>query len=183
MLSRVLGGRTGHLGRRVSPTGLCAVGRTSPEHCFKTGAVRGRELERTVVGWVSLLRTSAGPRALEELESAVAGAWALGGQVPQVIRHQVQIALSEIVANIVEHGGTGPSAVNIEIQMSIGPGQVQARVCDDGVEVHVDLAGLSMPACLAERGRGLAMAQRALDTLSYQRRAGLNHWILASKSF
>lgn len=135
------------------------------------------------MGWMSLLHTSAGPRALEELEAALADAWALGGQVPPAIRHQVQIALSEIVANIVEHGAGGQAALNIEIQMSIGPGQVLARVCDDGVEVRVDLAGLSMPACLAERGRGLAMAQRALDTLSYQRRAGLNHWLLASRSF
>jgi anti-sigma regulatory factor (Ser/Thr protein kinase) len=41
---------------------------------------------------------------------------------------------------------------------------------------------LEMPDPMAERGRGLALAQAVLEELNY-RRTHLNHWTLVSKPF
>lgn len=135
------------------------------------------------MNWVAVLRTTAHPRALEQLESALARVWASHEQVPAAIRRQLQIAASEVVANIIEHGSAGHDLVQIEIEISVGPAQVVIAVSDDGNTVDVDLGRLSMPDCLAERGRGLAMARQALGSLSYQCRGGVNRWLLASTPF
>jgi serine/threonine-protein kinase RsbW len=47
----------------------------------------------------------------------------------------------------------------------------------------VDLAAAIMPDDMAERGRGLALAQAALRLLSYFRDEVGNHWRLVSNVF
>jgi serine/threonine-protein kinase RsbW len=105
-------------------------------------------------------------------------------QVPFAIRTQMGIAVAEIVANIVEHGGADRQLLQIEMQITVQSDHVLVVLIDDGNEAHVDLGSACMPEdVLAERGRGLAMATLVLYRLTYQREAGANYWTMASHPF
>ena len=136
------------------------------------------------MGSVLISRTVAAPRVFEETELALERAWSIHGQVPRAIRTQTGIAVAEVVANIVEHGGAGRQLVQIEMHITVQSDQVLIDLIDDGSEAHVDLGTACMPEdVLAERGRGLAMAKLALHRLTYRREANMNYWTLASHPF
>lgn len=135
------------------------------------------------MGWIAVLHTVAGPRALEETAAALDGQWSVHDEVPAATRLDLGIAVAEIVANTVEHGSAGGHRVQIEMQISVEPGQVLIALVDDGNECHVPLDTARLPDSDAERGRGLAMARSCLRELGYHRTAATNHWLLTSKPF
>ena len=55
---------------------------------------------------------------------------------------------------------------------------IRIMFTDDGLPARVDLSHTTMPDEMAERGRGLAIASRVLDELSYRRDSDGNHWTL-----
>lgn len=128
-------------------------------------------------------RTIAVPRALDEADVAIEHRWRAYDFVPRAVRTHLRIAVAEIVANIIEHGTSGRHRVLLELRMSVAPDRAMIVVTDDGNESLADLASVHMPACASERGRGLAIAQSALDELAYQRVTETNHWVLISKRF
>lgn len=136
------------------------------------------------MGSVSILRSVASPGVFTETEIALRKTFSLHDEIPCAIRIHTAIAVAEVLANIVEHGGAGEQLVRIEMHITVQSDHLLVVLIDDGIEAHVDLGSACMPEdSLAERGRGLAMAQLALDRLTYQREAGLNYWTLASHSF
>lgn len=136
------------------------------------------------VAWASILSTVADSGALERAQAALDAAWVANDEVPAVIRMQMSIAVGEIVANVVEHGTQGRINVAIQLQMSVERGRVLVAIIDDGNETLADMSNVAgMPDDLAERGRGLPMAQSVLDGLSYERLSGANLWLLSSKCF
>ena len=107
----------------------------------------------------------------------------MNGHVPDIVRMHTAIAVAEIVANMVEHGSAGRHLVQIEMEVSVQPDRVLVALADDGNEARIDVNAICMPGDGAERGRGLAMARRVLDTLAYQRLSGANRWVLTSNRF
>ena len=128
-----------------------------------------------------VLETAAGPGALEDIETALERTWTAFPDVPHIVRMHLGIATSEIGANIVEHAAPG-RPVQIWMDVRLLPGQVCVEFTDDGDPVHIDMNAVCLPDDMAERGRGLALAQAVLEELVY-RRAELNQWILLSKRF
>jgi serine/threonine-protein kinase RsbW len=107
--------------------------------------------------------------------------WASGSSadeyVPEMVRMHVDLAAGEIAANIVEHsGGGGP--VTLRMEVAVTPETITATFTDNGHPTPIDVATAAMPDILAERGRGLAIAHRVLDELSYRRDRAGNHWTL-----
>lgn len=136
------------------------------------------------MGSVSILRTVASPRALDEAEAALGQTWSMNTGVPAAVRTQTGIAVAEIVANIVEHGSTGRQRVRMEMHITVLSDHVLVVLIDDGNEAEVDLGSVCMPVdVLAERGRGLAMAKSVLGRLTYRREADVNYWTLTSHPF
>ncbi|GAC00541.1 hypothetical protein GONAM_16_00400 [Gordonia namibiensis NBRC 108229] len=90
---------------------------------------------------------------------------------------QFELALAEIGANIIEHARDG-STVHLRLEVEVTPDRIEARYRDDGHPARVDLDTVSLPEDVAERGRGLAIAVRVLDELSYRRSDGHNLWRL-----
>ncbi len=129
-----------------------------------------------------ILRTVCGPKALEAIVDAVRAAWSANPWVPETIRSQVEIAVAEIAANIVEHAGRFHSAT-VEMRMRIHPDHVNIAFTDTGVPADIDLDNVQMPDELAERGRGLALAKAVLAHLGYSRSELGNHWTLISRIF
>ncbi len=136
------------------------------------------------MGPACIVRTAAVPRAVEQVDDALARFWTRHERVPEAIRLQTGIAVAEIVANIVEHG-SGPTGVAwIEIGVAIHADHVVVVIADDGTAADVDVHAADMPEdMLAERGRGLAMVKRLCDGLTHERRDGRNLWTMTSKHF
>lgn len=133
---------------------------------------------------VSTRGTPVGPALFEQMELALARTWALHDYISDTVRRQVGIATAEIIANIVEHGSArGHRPVHVGIEVSVGPRRLTVAVTDDSDEPRINLEAARMPGWDAERGRGLAIAKSVLDTLTYHRTTGMNHWLLTSKPF
>jgi serine/threonine-protein kinase RsbW len=64
------------------------------------------------------------------------------------------------------------------MEVALDADAVRTTFLDDGHPPPVDLSQVSMPDELSERGRGLAIAHRVLDELSYRRDGEGNHWTL-----
>lgn len=125
------------------------------------------------------LEITNGPKALEQIHGALEAFWRKHEQVPQHIRNEIDIAAGEIAANILEHA----RAVTVWMEMHARPDAVEIEFTDAGVPVDLDLEAAMMPDEMAERGRGLALAQAALRLLSYFRDEVGNHWRLVSNAF
>lgn len=128
------------------------------------------------------LEVPAEPGALDAVQNGFAELLAqrpdLAG--PGVIRFE--LALVEIVANIIEHAfdPEQPGRV-LSARVVVTERHIEAELHDNGLPVPVDLAAATMPDEDAESGRGLAMALAALDHLSYERDGDRNRWLLRSE--
>lgn len=125
------------------------------------------------------LTIGGGSGALDEVQSALESVWAFNAHVPGLIRMQISIAVTEIAANILEHG----RAMSFELEVHVRPDEVEVEFTDDGHPAHIDLASVRMPDELADRGRGLAMAKAVAQLVSYARDELGNHWRIVSKRF
>lgn len=126
-----------------------------------------------------MVNIAAGPGTLDEVQSALNALWSLHDEVPSRVRTEIEIAATEIAANIVEHC----CPVGLQMELHILLNEVQVEFTDTGAPAAVDLESVRMPDEMAERGRGLAMAQAALRLLSYFRDEVGNHWRLVSRAF
>lgn len=124
------------------------------------------------------------PEALETLHALLEAFWraiesSRGEAVPAVVRLGLEIAASEIATNIIRYSG----APSFDVALILAGQEIEARFRDSGVPfrgvLRGDPAALAEDGALAEGGRGLALANRALHTLLYRRsRQGVNHWSL-----
>lgn len=87
----------------------------------------------------------------------------------------LETAVIEIAGNVVEHGRP-EGRVRWTFSLSVHADRLEAVLADDGLAVSA-LEG-AMPDVMAESGRGLALARRALDSLDYDRVDGTNRWRL-----
>jgi serine/threonine-protein kinase RsbW len=91
----------------------------------------------------------------------------------------LETAAVELLNNVVQHG-TGGHRHDVAWQLDLDvTGEVlHATLTDNGCAFRGDLGRVEMPDVLDESGRGVAMAQAALDELHYHRSAGSNRWEL-----
>lgn len=123
-----------------------------------------------------VLDTVTGPDTLTAIQQTLDTLWA-GRAVPEIVRLHMDLAAGEIGANIVEYSGAG-QPVRLRMTVELTDDTVRAVFTDNGKPAPVDLSCPQMPGEMSERGRGLAIAYRVLDELSYRRDANGNHWTL-----
>jgi serine/threonine-protein kinase RsbW len=134
--------------------------------------------------WHSVLDTPTGPDALDKIHRCLDELWSAHPELSEVVRTQLSVAVAEIGANIIEYSHPGqPMRIQVRMQMQVHllAHEVEIVFTDEGDPAHVDLATVTMPDEMAERGRGLALAKACLDRLTYRRDATGNHWTLAVK--
>lgn len=128
-----------------------------------------------------VLEGQTSPGILANVAALLDETWSAHPQIPVAICTQMSIATCEIAANIVEHAARG-LPVYIRMEVRVMPHQVHVEFTDAGQHAQIDLATVSLPDEMAERGRGLALAKSALAELSYTK-STTNHWKLVSKRF
>jgi anti-sigma regulatory factor (Ser/Thr protein kinase) len=90
----------------------------------------------------------------------------------------VQVALDEILSNVVRHGGAGRDDAVIEVTFALADGSLQVTVVDDGPE----LDPLTLPApdttspldARQPGGLGVYLVKQLMDRVDYVRRDGRN---------
>ncbi|MGW0158105.1 ATP-binding protein [Mycobacterium sp. NPDC003323] len=122
------------------------------------------------------LDTVTGPDTLAAIQQTLDAVWE-HSDIPEIVRLHMDLAAGEIGANIIEHSGDG-QPVHLRMTVELTDDCIRAVFTDDGHPAPMDLARLQMPDEMSERGRGLAIAYRVLDELSYRRDAEGNHWTL-----
>jgi serine/threonine-protein kinase RsbW len=122
------------------------------------------------------MEAQTGPETLEEIQRTLDQAWS-EDEVSEHTRMCIELAVSEIATNIIAYSGDG-QPVRLRMVVDVRPESVAVTFTDDGHPAPVDLARITMADETSESGRGLALAHRVLDELSYWRDQQGNHWTL-----
>lgn len=130
----------------------------------------------------AVLDTTTGAGTLDDVVRVLDEFWSVHAEVPDHARMCMETAAGEIAANIVEHACRG-DAVRMRMEIRRRPHEIVIEFTDHGVPAAVDLTAVRPPDAMAERGRGLALAQAMLQELSYRREGGVNRWTLISERF
>ena len=123
------------------------------------------------------LRTAAVPDALDLVLDLLQRSWAEHPDVDDLDRVRFEIAVTEVAGNVVEHAAAS-DPLEFTLQVRVHPDRLEARFTDAGRAADADPATAELPDDLAESGRGLALARRAVDELVYRRVDGVNHWLV-----
>ena len=106
---------------------------------------------------------------------------------PQVER--LELALHEVLANVLAHGGSAaraePIRICIEVSQEATTGEAHVEVMDAGIPFDPTGAPEHTPAkTLAEAplgGLGLPLIRRCSDWMSYRHEGGRNHFVFGAR--
>jgi serine/threonine-protein kinase RsbW len=101
----------------------------------------------------------------------------------------LELALHEVLANVLAHGGSAaraePIRICIEVRQKATTGEVRVKVSDAGIPFDPTAAPEHTPAkTLAEAplgGLGLPLIRRCSDWMSYRREGGRNHFVFGAR--
>lgn len=128
------------------------------------------------------LSAPATPEMIELVHAVLEQLWEANDDVAVADRVRFEMAVIEILGNIIEHAYEIDSAAagsrRFDISVAATETELVASFGDNGLPMSIDLSAVAMPDELAESGRGLALAMAAVDDLSYEREEGRNHWRL-----
>lgn len=128
------------------------------------------------------------PRHLDDVHQALARLW---GEVDRVWsrppdpiwRAEFATGVGEIAANIIQHAYPSSAPGLLACRLRVFDRAIEACLSDSGPPYVPTGVPPSDPPLLAESGRGLALAQAAVDELTYKRApAGINEWCLRKRS-
>jgi serine/threonine-protein kinase RsbW len=122
-------------------------------------------------------RGSVEPACLDRTHELLAQLWQEQPDVAELDQIMFSTAVLEVANNIVSHSAGG----SISLVLQGDAQQLEARFCDDGAAVEVDLHNAVLPDDLAESGRGLAMVRMAVDDFSYHHSEGFSRWHLVRR--
>ncbi len=114
------------------------------------------------------------PALMDALEAHLAGAG-----VPDAAIAPVQIALDEVLANVLDHGGEGGASPSVDVAMRVADGRIAVQVSDDGRAFNpLEAATPDTTGSIEDRaigGLGIHLVKTLMDTVAYERSNGRNH--------
>ena len=123
------------------------------------------------------------PESLDLVQDRLAEFWAHDESVSPADRMRLELAVVEVVANIIEHAFAVDDRRGrmLTVALTLSPDRVEAVLFDNGVPAAIDLGAVTMPDEDATSGRGLALAVAAVDEVGYDRVDGRNQWRLVCR--
>jgi serine/threonine-protein kinase RsbW len=122
--------------------------------------------------------------AITAIHEEMDALWDDASFVPDMDRMTFATAVIESAANIVQHAEpAGDKPVEIDVDISVRPSRLVARV--SALNAREPFAGsmsADMPDEDAESGRGLALIEALVTTVTFERQDGTNTWILTRES-
>lgn len=118
--------------------------------------------------------------AIEAIHNQLDALWDDASFVPDMDRMTFATAVIEAAANIVQHAlPVAEKPVEIDVDISVRPTRLIARVSAfNAREPFANDMQASMPDSEAESGRGLALIEALVTTVTFERQDGTNTWIL-----
>ncbi|NWL14158.1 ATP-binding protein [Paenarthrobacter nitroguajacolicus] len=118
--------------------------------------------------------------AIEAIHNELDALWDDASFVPDMDRMTFATAVIEAAANIVQHAlPVAEKPVEIDVDISVRPSRLIARVSAfHAREPFANDMQASMPDSDAESGRGLALIEALVTTVTFERQDGTNTWIL-----
>lgn len=118
--------------------------------------------------------------AIEAIHDELDALWEDASFVPDVDRMTFATAVIEAAANIVQHAlPVADKPVEIDVDISVWSARLVARVSAfNAREPFANDMQASMPGSDAESGRGLALIEALVTTVTFERQDGTNTWIL-----
>lgn len=118
--------------------------------------------------------------AIEAIHGELDELWDDASFVPDMDRMTFTTAVIEAAANIVQHAlPVGEKPVEIGVDISVRPTRLVARVSAfNAREPFAEDMRPDMPDEDAESGRGLALIEALVTTVTFERQDGTNTWIL-----
>ncbi len=118
--------------------------------------------------------------AIEAIHNELDALWDDASFVPDMDRMTFATAVIEAAANIVQHAlPVAEKPVEIDVDISVRPTRLVARVSAfNAREPFANDMQASMPDEDAESGRGLALIEALVTTMTFERQDGTNTWIL-----
>jgi anti-sigma regulatory factor (Ser/Thr protein kinase) len=105
-----------------------------------------------------------------------------GTELDSRLVYQVELALQELLSNLVEHACGSDVRQSIGVRLSVDPAvhEILIETEDGGVEARLDLEAIHMPdpLLMQEGGYGLALIRALVDQTTYRRQSGRNFWKL-----
>jgi serine/threonine-protein kinase RsbW len=99
-------------------------------------------------------------------------------QLPSKVAFDLQVALEEIVTNVIAYGFEDNNEHHIRLSLSLEPSELKAEVEDDGKPFNpLEAPSPDPEQPLAERavgGLGIHLVRQLMDDIIYQRRGGRN---------
>jgi len=99
-------------------------------------------------------------------------------EVPSRALYAVNLAIDEVVTNIVRHGFDDPAGQEIVAQLVAGKGEITTEVRDSGRDFNpLDAPAPNLEAPLAERslgGLGIHLVRSLMNSFEYRRENGKN---------
>ncbi|MGO4246485.1 ATP-binding protein [Paenarthrobacter sp. RAF54_2] len=122
--------------------------------------------------------------AIEAIHAELDALWDAASFVPDMDRMTFATAVIEAAANIVQHAlPVAEKPVEIGVDISVRPSRLQARVSAyNAREPFAEDMQANMPDEDAESGRGLALIEALVTTVTFERQDGTNTWILTRET-
>ncbi|MBG6218467.1 serine/threonine-protein kinase RsbW [Arthrobacter sp. CAN_A6] len=121
--------------------------------------------------------------AIDELHTEVEHLWQDTGFVPALDQMAFTTAVIEAASNVVQHGvALAGTELRLGVDLTVTATLLQARISEIGAAVHTDLPEASLPDDDSESGRGLALIQALVTTVTVERQGDTNIWVLSRES-
>jgi serine/threonine-protein kinase RsbW len=124
------------------------------------------------------------PQALDLVQDRLEEFWSRDESVSAGDRVRFEMAIVEIVGNVVEHAFAVDADTRgrlLSVALRLDDERIEAVLSDNGLPAAIDLGAVTMPDEDAVSGRGLALAVAAVDEVGYERVEGRNHWRLVCR--
>jgi anti-sigma regulatory factor (Ser/Thr protein kinase) len=121
---------------------------------------------------------------LERMSEAVS-AWCRDNAVSAVAEYQVNLALDEIVSNVILHGWKDNGEHQVCVSVSRLEDELSVEVEDDGMSFNpLEVPAPEIDQPLEKRavgGLGIHLVRQLMDGLQYQQRDGKNLFVMKKK--
>lgn len=105
--------------------------------------------------------------------------------LPETVRRSVNVALDELLANVLSHGIAGRDACAVTVDVALNQDHLTVKLSDDGPAFDpFSQAAPDTTLSVEERpigGLGIHLVRELMDEVSYERKDGQNVVILAKQ--
>jgi serine/threonine-protein kinase RsbW len=120
------------------------------------------------------------PEAIDELHTELDRIWEIASFVPELDQMAFTTAVIEAASNVVQHGVAVPGGeLRLAVTLTVMASVLQARISEIGAAPSPELPSASLPDEDQESGRGLALIEALMTTITVELRGETKTWVLS----